>query len=154
MAHVPLDRMPEALGTAFAEGDPAHAWRVQEGAQVEMLGRMVQAIAAGRFDELRAHLADDVTYEVAVPATVPWVRHAAGVEDVVAAIASNFGSVCEQRTEPLALVSQGDTVMVMARETGRMADTGVPYQALLAQQFTLREGRLALFRSVNQVEHA
>ncbi len=152
MGQVPLNEVPRALETAFAGGDPAHPWRVQESAQVELLGRMVQAIAGARFDELRAYLADDVTYEVAVPDALPWIRRAAGVEDVIGAIASNFGTVTEQRTEPLALVSQGDTVMVMARETGRMAETGEPYQALLAQQFTFREGKLAVFRSVNQVE--
>lgn len=152
MGQVPLNEVPRALETAFADGDPAHLWRVQESTHVELIGRMVHAIAAGRFDELRAYFADDITYEIAVPAALSWIRQASGVERVIEAIAANFGMVAEQRTEPLALVSQGDTVMVMARETGRLKDTGVPYQALLAQQFTFRDGRLALFRSVNQVE--
>lgn len=152
MAGVSLEQVPQALGTAFAEGDPAHVWRVQEAANVEVLGRMVQAIAARQFDELRAHLADDVSYEIAVPASLPFVRQASGLDEVMGALAHNFNAVSEQRTEPLSVVSQGDTVMVMARETGRMADTGVAYQALLAQQFTFREGKLAVFRAVTQVE--
>jgi hypothetical protein len=57
--------------------------------------------------------------------------------------------VREQRTEPLSLVSQGDTVMVMARESGRFADDGEPYEVMLAQQFTFGgDGRLVGFRSV------
>lgn len=152
MAKVPLEEIPRALDSAFAEGDPAHVWRVQEAANVELIGRMIQVIATGRFDELRPHLADDVTYEIAVPAALPWIRQAHGPDAFLAAIRANFGAVAEQRNEPLALVSQGDTVMVMARETGRLSETGVPYQALLAQQFTFRDGKLAVFRSVTQIE--
>lgn len=152
MGQVPLDEFPQALGTAFAHGDPVHEARRQEAANVDAIGEMIRLISQGRFLELRPFLADDVTYEIAVPATLPWVRRACGAEAVINALAANFAFVREQRTEPLALVSQGDTVMMMARETGRMVDTNVAYQALLAQQYTFRDGRLALFRSVNQVE--
>lgn len=38
--------------------------------------------------------------------------------------------------------------MVMGRESGRFTDTGEPYEVLLAQQYTFRDGRLAAFRSV------
>lgn len=152
MGQVPLNELPDALQAAFADLDPVHAARAREAENVETIGRMVQLIAHGRFVDLRPYLADDVMYEIAVPGSLPWVRRASGADDVINVIAANFGSVRDQRTEPLALVAQGDTVMVMARETGRMADTGVPYQALLAQQFTFRDGRLAVFRSVNQVE--
>lgn len=149
---VPLDQVPAAMEAAFADGDPAHTERVQESANVELLGRMIQAVAAGDFHALREHFADEVTYEIAVPAALPFIRHARGAEDVIGAIAFNFGVLKDQRTEPLSLVSQGDTIMMMARETGRMADTGVAYQALLAQQYTFRGGKLAVFRSVTQVE--
>lgn len=143
-----LDQMPQALGTAFADGDPAYAWRVQESANVELLGRMVQAIAAGRFDELRGYLADDVTFEMAVPDALPWICHAHGRDEVAQAIETNFGVVREQQPEPLSLVCQGDTLMVMARETGRMAQTGEPYRVMLTQQYTFRDGKLATFRAV------
>jgi ketosteroid isomerase-like protein len=149
MAQVPLEQFPEAMDAAYAAGDPS---RGQEDAHVGLIGRMLGLVSQGRFGELRGFMTDDVTYEIAVPATLPWVRRAAGVDNVINALAANFAHVHEQRTEPLALVSQGDTVMMMARETGRMTDTGVPYQALLAQQYTFRDGRLAVFRSVNQVE--
>lgn len=152
MGHVPLHEIPQALDAAFASGDPAHAARPLEAAHVETIGRMIRLVSEARFLELRPFLTDDVTYEIAVPATFAWVRRACGADDVINALAANFAHVHEQRTEPLAVVSQGDTVMMMARETGRMTDTGVPYQALLAQQYTFRDGRLAVFRSVNQVE--
>ncbi|HEX8693721.1 MAG TPA: nuclear transport factor 2 family protein [Longimicrobium sp.] len=148
MKQVSLAEAPEELRTAFAEGDPASAGKEHEGTNVELLGRMVAAIAAGRFDELRGFLAPEATFELAMPARFPWVRRAAGAEDVIAAIAANFGQVRDQRSEPLALVAQGDDVMVMARETGRLAETGEPYEVLLAQHYSFRDGRLAGFRSV------
>jgi ketosteroid isomerase-like protein len=148
MTQLPLAQVSEALAPAFAAGDPDNESKVLERANVERIGQMVHAISRGRFDELRQHLAYDVTYEMAVPARVPWVRQALGPEDVTNAIAANFRSVRDQRTEPLALVSQGDTVMVMARESGHFAESGEPYEVLLSQQYTFRDGRLAAFRSV------
>ncbi|HYR11890.1 MAG TPA: nuclear transport factor 2 family protein [Longimicrobium sp.] len=149
MAQVSLAEIPQVLGPAFAAGDAAAEAKVQEQANVERIGRMVHLIAEGRWDELREQLAPEVTYEMAVPPSIPWRRSAFGAAEVVATIAENFGCVCEQRTQPLSLVSQGDTVMVMARESGRFVDNGEPYEILLAQQFTFGgDGRLAAFRSV------
>jgi ketosteroid isomerase-like protein len=149
MTQVPLAEIPQVLVPAFAAGDGAAEAKVQERTNVERLGQMVEVISRGRFDELRERLAADVTYEMAAPPHVPWRRRTTGADQVTAAIAENFASVREQRTEPLALVSQGDTVMVMARETGRFADGGQPYEMLIAQQFTFDgEGRLTAFRSV------
>lgn len=143
-----LQDMPPVLDGAFRTGDAASEAKVQERENVELLGRMVYAISQGRFDELRGYLAEDVTYEAAAPPYVPWVRRASGADEVAAAIEHNFGHVCEQRPEPLSLVSQGDTLMVMARETGRWVESGEPYETVLAQQYTFRDGKLAAFRSI------
>jgi ketosteroid isomerase-like protein len=149
MTQVSLAEIPQALESAFVAGDEAAEAKAQEGANVARIGRMVHAIAEGRFDELREQLAPDVTYEMAVPPSVPWRRTATGADEVAAAIAQNFAAVREQRTQPLALVSQGDTVMMMARESGRFVGDGEPYEVLLAQQFTFDgDGRLVGFRSV------
>jgi ketosteroid isomerase-like protein len=155
MTQVSLAEIPQALGPVFAAGDEAAEARVQERGNVEQIGRMVYAISQGRYDELREQLAPDVTYEMAAPKRIPWRRGASGADDVAAAIAENFASVCEQRTQPLSLVSQGDTVMVMAREAGRLVDSGARYSILLAQQFTFGgDGRLVGFRAVaNDVGH-
>lgn len=143
-----LQEMPPVLDRAFQDGDAASEVKVQERGNVELLGRLVYAISQGRYDEVREQLAPDVTYEAVAPAHVPWVRSAAGVDEVAAAIESNFGKVCEQRPEPLSLVCQGDTLMVMARETGRWVESGEPYETMVAQQYTFRDGKLAAFRSI------
>ncbi|HEX6372552.1 MAG TPA: nuclear transport factor 2 family protein [Longimicrobium sp.] len=148
MTQVSLAEVPQALEPVFMAGDPDAAGKAQERSNVERIGRMVHAISQGRFDELREQLAPDVVYEMVAPAFVPWGRAAHGADEVAATIASNFATLSEQRTQPLSLVSQGDTVMVMARESGRFVD-GQGYEVLLVQQFTFADdGRLAVFRSV------
>jgi ketosteroid isomerase-like protein len=149
MTQVSLDEIPQVLGPAFAAGNAAARARERERGNVERLGRMVHCISRGRFDELREQLAPDVTYEMVAPERMPWRRAARGADEVAAAIAENFATLCEQRTEPLSLVSQGDTVMVMAREAGRFVEGGQPYKVVIAQQFTFDDdGRLAGFRGV------
>ena len=149
MTQTTLAEAPGALASAFVEGDPASAAKTQEQANVEIVGAMIGAIAAGQFDSLRSVLADDVTFTLAAPPEVPWVRRAYGPDDVIAAIATNFGTVRDQRPGDITLVAQGDTVMVMASETGCFCDTGAEYQIFLAHQFTFRDGKLAAFRSVS-----
>ena len=148
MRQVTLPHVPEVLGPAFEAGDPQSGDKAQERENVERMGQMFHAIARGRFDELRHLMAYDVAYEIAAPPHVPWVRRALGPEEVADAIAANFRSVRDQRSTPLALVSQGDTVMVMGHETGCFVASGDAYEVMLSQQYTFRDGRLAVFRSV------
>lgn len=143
-----LADVPGALVPAFEAGDPLAVGRTRERANVAIMGRIVAAIAEGSYEELRGHLAPDVTLEIAAPATLPWVRHARGPDEVVAAVRHNFGTLRDQRPTPLALAAQGDTVMVMARESGTWAASGEPYEALVSQQWTFRDNRLACVRSV------
>lgn len=148
MGEMTLAEVPEALGPVFEKGDPLAAGRTQERRYVAIMGQIVGAIAEGNYDELRNHLSPDVTLEIAAPPTIPWVRQATGVDEVVAAVAHNFRTVREQRPTPLALAAQGDTVIVMARERGIWAASGEPYEVLLSQQWTFRGQQLACFRSV------
>ncbi|HEU0054578.1 MAG TPA: nuclear transport factor 2 family protein [Longimicrobium sp.] len=144
-----LAEVPEALGAAFVAGDRALAAKTAEQENVERMQRLFGMIAAERFEELRELLTDDVTLEIVAPDEMPWVRAATGPDDVAAAVAANFRAVREQRPELVALVAQGDKVMVMGRESGRVAESGEPYRVLLAQQYDFRDGRLAAFRSVS-----
>jgi ketosteroid isomerase-like protein len=149
MRQVSLAEVPEELGTEFAAADAKSPATEEERANAESLQRMLHAIAGGRFDELRELLAPDVAFELAAPPRFPWTRRAAGQDAVVAAIAHNFSTVRDQMPHPLTMVARDDTVMIMARETGRLVETGEAYQVLLAHQFTFRDGRLAHFRSVS-----
>jgi len=148
MTEIPLALVARSFGAAFMAGDPASAAKEPERANVDHLARLVHAISSGRFDEFRALLADDVEYELLGPPGSPWPFRVRGADAVTAAIEENFASVAEQMPEVLAMSAQGDTVMLMARERGRWRATGAPYEHLLAQQFTFRDGQLSVFRSV------
>jgi uncharacterized protein len=149
MKQVTLAEVPEELGSDFSAREATLPASDEERENVALLQRMLHAIAARRFDELREHLAPDVTLELAAAPRFPWIRHAAGADAVAAAIAHNFAAVDEQMPQPLAMVARHDTVMVMARETGRLVATGEPYEVLVAHLFVFRDGRLAVFRSVS-----
>lgn len=145
MRQVTLAEVPKVLSEDFASSYATD----QEQTNGELLQRILEAIAAKRYDELRGWMAPDVSFELAAPPRFPWIRRAEGVDAVIEAIAHNFSTVTDQLPQPLALVAQGDTVMVMARETGRLVESGEPYAVLLAHQFTFAEGRLTLSRSVS-----
>jgi ketosteroid isomerase-like protein len=145
MRQVTLAEVPKVLSDDFAASYATD----EEQTNGELLRRILEAVAAGRFDELRGWMAPDVSLELAAAPRFPFVRRAEGVDAVIEAIAHNFSTVAGQMPEPLAVVAQGDTVMVMARETGRLVETGERYALLLAHQFTFREGRLVLSRSVS-----
>ena len=149
MRQVSLAEVPEMIATDLADAGAKRPATDEERANADVLQRMLHAIATGCFDELRALLAPDVTFELAAPARFPWVRRAAGPDAVTEAVAHNFSTVRDQMPQPLAMIVRDDTVMIMARETGRLAESGEAYEVLLAQQFTFRDGRLALFRSVS-----
>ena len=148
MEAVTLHEIPDALTARFA-ADPAGAAREQERRNVEMVAQMIQSIAAGDFEALQEFMAPGVTLEIAAPPEMPWVRRATGPRAVASAVANNFGTVRDQLPQPLALVAQGDTVMLMARETGAVGASGTPYHVLVAQMFRFEDGRLAEFRGVS-----
>ena len=148
MTEVPLALVAQGFGAAFMAGDPTSAAKEPERQNVDQLARLVHAISAGRFDEFRALLADDVEYELLGPPGSGWPYRVNGADAVAAAVEANFATVADQMPEMLAMTAQGDTVMLMARERGRWRETGAPYQHLLAQQYTFRDGLLSVFRSV------
>ena len=48
--------------------------------------------------------------------------------------------------EPLQFVAQGDTVVALGRETGRMKTNGRTFQADWAMAFTIRNGKIVRFQ--------
>lgn len=148
MREVTLAEVPEALGPVFEAGDPLAKGRTWERRNLALMGEMVAAIAAGDYDQLRGHLCPDVTLEIAAPPSVPWVRRASGADEVIAAVRHNFRTLRDQRPTPLSIAAQGDTVMIMARESGTWVANGAPYAAMLSQQWTFRGEKLACIRSV------
>lgn len=143
-----LRQFIDALGPAFEAGDPDCGRKSAEAAHVRLVQASYRAAAAGDLPGFLAGLADDAELETVGPATIPYVGRWRGRDEVAGAVARNFGYLEDQRPEVLAVVAQGDTVIVVARERGRCRPSGRPYDMHWVQQFTFAGGKLLRFRQV------
>jgi uncharacterized protein len=143
-----VDRFIDRLHEAFLDGDEAPAVKVAEGGHVLRLQEQYRAIARGDFPSVIGQMADDVEFELNGPADFPINGRWRGLTEVSAAMRRNFGALAEQQAEILSLVAQGDTVVLLAQERGKVRATGAPYHLRWVQFFTFRDGKVARIRSV------
>ncbi len=112
--------------------------------------RVVQAIfeAFGRGDVpgVLAHLADDVEWRAPGPAAVPYLGERRG-HGGAAEFFTQLGSSVEfESFEPGAFVAEGDRVVVLGRERGRVRATGKAFDNEWALVFTLGGGKVTKFQ--------
>jgi ketosteroid isomerase-like protein len=105
--------------------------------------QQIDAIGRGDLDGAIANAQPDVRLEIHAPPEFHWIRQAVGVGALRDALAHNFGSMEEQHPEITTLTAQGDTVILIGREHGRIKATGTPYRVQFVERFLFREGRLA-----------
>ena len=110
--------------------------------------RQISAIARGDLDAALANAAPDVQLDIFAPREFQWIAHARGVDEMRRAIAVNFASVIDQAPAILNVIAQGDTVVLMGSETGRIRATGEPYDVEFVQKFTFADGRLVAVRII------
>jgi ketosteroid isomerase-like protein len=114
------------------------------GAQnLRSIQHLIDAIGRNDLDEAIANAHDDVRFEIYAPLEFQWIRQATGVKELKAALRHNFGLLAEQHPEITTLTAQGDTVVLIGREHGRVKATGEPYRMQFVQRFLFRDGRLA-----------
>lgn len=143
-----MQRFIDSVGPAFAAGDPAVAGKAAEAKGVAAVEAGYRALARGDFPAFLATLDEDIELQILGPAAVPLVGHWRGKSVVAAAVRDNFGGLEDQRPELLSVVAQGDTVVVFAREQGRVKATGREYEMHWVQVFTCRDGRVTRVRQV------
>jgi len=108
----------------------------------------IEAIGRGDLEAALGNAAPDVELETFAPPEFKWVSYARGVDDLRAALAQNFGSLQNQSRVILNVVAQGDTLVLMGRETGRIRGTGEPYDIEFVEKFLFENGRLTALRIV------
>lgn len=136
---MPLD---STLGSLFAAGDPRPEGKEQERANVACLERIFGALATGDFDAFAAELADDVEMKFFSPPELPFRRSAWGKAEARALTEHNFGVLTEQLPQLLSLTAQGDSLVVVGRESGKVKETGQPYDVHFVYHFRFRGGKL------------
>ncbi|HYY97061.1 MAG TPA: nuclear transport factor 2 family protein [Pyrinomonadaceae bacterium] len=105
----------------------------------EMFGR-------GDVPGLLSLVADDAEWAAPGPGVVSYFGERRGPEGALEFF-KNLGADVEfESFEPGDLIAEGDRVVVLGRERGRVRRTGKTFDNAWALVFTIREGRIAGFR--------
>lgn len=143
-----IARFIDRLHDAFHDGDEGAAHKALEQANVAKLQEQYRAVVRGDLAGFAALLSDDIDMEFMGEGNLPFAGRWQGREAVVAAVKKNFSLLEAQQPEIEAVVAQGDTVVVLARETGRVKATGRCYEVRWIQWHQFREGLLCRFREM------
>jgi ketosteroid isomerase-like protein len=104
------------------------------------------AIIRGDFDALGESMTDDVELNICgFPATDGNWR---GRNDVVAAARKNYSKIENQQPEIEAMISHGDSIAVLIRESGVLKSTKQAYSIRGVQWFTFADGKI---RKIDQI---
>lgn len=105
----------------------------------EMFGR-------GDVPGLLELITDDAEWAAPGPETVPYFGERRGREGALEFF-KNLGSTVEfESFEPGTLIAEGDRVVALGHERGRVRSTGKVFDNAWALVFTIREGKVAGFR--------
>jgi ketosteroid isomerase-like protein len=148
MSQAGIARMLDRITHAFHEGDPEAGRKQAEAENVRLLREQYDAIARGDFDGAIEMFAEDIEFEILGPERGPFAGRWQGRAEVGDAVRRNFAKVENQEPEIHAVVAQGDTVVIIARECGRIRDTGQHYDVHWVQQFTFRDGKAVRIREI------
>ncbi len=139
----PAENFIRCIHPAFLANDERHAEKVAEAANVERLRTFYEAAARRDFQGFADSLTDDVESEIIGPASLPFHRKLTGKAEVLEGVPKNFAHLEDQTPVVVAVVSQGDEVVVFGHETGRFKESGEPYALHFVQRYTFRDGKIA-----------
>jgi ketosteroid isomerase-like protein len=98
------------------------------------------AIIQGNFDAFSESIADDA--ELSVCGFGPLDGTWRGRDEVVSATRRNFGLLADQKPQIESMISQGDRVAVLLRESGVLKSSGQAYSVRGVQWFTFADGKI------------
>jgi ketosteroid isomerase-like protein len=104
------------------------------------LHEVYTAVIGGNFDAFGEAVTDDV--ELNIVGFGPLHGTWRGRKDVVDATRRNFGLLSNQQPEIEGIISQGDCVAVLMRETGMLKSNGQAYSLRGIQWFTFADGKI------------
>jgi len=105
-----------------------------------LLHEVYAAVIGGNYDAFGEAVADDV--ELNIFGFGPMHGTWRGRKDVVEATRRNFGLISNQQPEIEDIISQGDRVAVLLRETGTLKSDGQAYSVRGVQWFTFADGKI------------
>src|ERR1700730_16532981 len=106
----------------------------------DVLHAAFESIIEGDFDAFGQSVTDDV--ELNIRGFGPLDGTWRGRDEVVAATRKNFAMVTEQKPEIENIISQGDRIACLLRESGFFKANGQPYSVRGVQWFTFADGKI------------
>lgn len=137
-----MDRFIHSILTAFEEGDPHTDEKAVEKMNVQLLKSIYTALAMRDLNGFTQPMSPAMEMEIIAPPELPFSGYWKGREHVIQATLKNFSLLEDQHPEVLSVVAQGDTVIVFAKERGRIKATQKEYEIHWMQRFTFQNGSL------------
>jgi ketosteroid isomerase-like protein len=109
---------------------------------LELVQRFFAALAVDDIDAIAEIMDPGVFVSIHSGLDMPWILRARGINDVLALIRHNYGTLENQTPQILTVTEAGDSVYFVVRETGRRKDTGADYDAACIQQYLFAGGRI------------
>jgi ketosteroid isomerase-like protein len=141
-------RFIDQLESAFHAGDPESSRKSCETNNVKRLVEQYQAIARGDFQAAIDVWDDEIDFEMIGPPDLFLSGRWRGKQQAAEAVARNFAALEDQEAEVQTVVAQGDTIVVFAREKGKIRATGKTYDCHWVQFFTFANEKVTRFRSL------
>ena len=104
------------------------------------------AIIQGNLDAFGKSIADDVELSIRGFGALDGVWR--GRDDVVAATRRNFALLSNQKPQIESIISQGDRVAVLLRESGVFKSSGRAYSVRGVQWFTFADGKISKIEEI------
>jgi ketosteroid isomerase-like protein len=132
----------DSLHAAFQSGDINITDKSAEAENVHHVEELYRIITQQDFEALGEILTDDVVLEIVGSSDNPVAGKAQGRQQVIETTRRNFALLADQKPEIETVVAQGDTVVVVARERGRVVATDLTYDLRWVQLLKFKEGKL------------
>lgn len=141
-----LQRFLEHFLTAYQCNSTDATARAREEANVRVVHAVYEALGRADLPGFAARLADDVVLEILGPPHSAIAGRWQGRDEVLQAVIRNFAQFADQYPELEHVVARGDSILVVAEETGRYLPTGEPYDVWWLQAFVVRDGQITRVR--------
>jgi ketosteroid isomerase-like protein len=138
----------DTLCAAFKECDINVDSKLEEAQNVQHVVDIIRLLVGKDFSALSEVFADDVALDIIGSPVNPMAGQTKGRQQVIEVTRRNFSLLEDQRVQIESVVAQGETVVVVAREQGRFAETGGDYDFHWVQVYTFKDGKLIYIREI------
>ena len=113
---------------------------------IDLVRKGYEAFGRGDVAGLLATLDEQVLWVTSGPADLPTAGRRRGHEGAREFVRTLSTVVDVERFEPKQFVAQGDLVIVLGTDAGRLKSTGKTFDMDFAHAFTIRNGKVAAFQ--------